>query len=291
MSKTRGPWRLLLAVVALGLAVAGFFVFIPQTKLDRSSMGHLVVAHSAGRGLPAKASLSQVVDPSTSRFQPAKVAAQRDPDHTGLYAREWYVSPSSPPEAGIVLQVLPDEATARRTEADAARSLSTKPVLTGFTSAAAQPFPVSGVAGATGQAFALSRSGSNAVVGYAYKTLFRAGRAVESELSVSADTTKSLGPIEADVQASARLIEPSVLPASFSRRHLPTTASIVYVVVALVAVVAVVLAPERVVRLVARRREHRHARAEAQARSQYLARGRRAVRGRGAPPWAQPRKR
>jgi len=233
----------------------------------------------------------QSPDASTSQFAATRQAGKRAPDQTGLYAREWYVNASSPPEAGVVLQVLPDAATAREADKQSRVRLPVKPVLTGFTSGPAQPFTVPGGSGATGAAFALSPTGSSQAVSYAYKTEFQLGRAVVSELVVAIDKTLTLGLIRSDVRASVHLLERSTIPSSFARHEHPTTASIVYIVVALVVIAAAVVLPEWTVGFLGRRREHRRLKAEAQARSQYLARGRRAVRGRGAPPWSQPRKR
>lgn len=292
MSPSLNQWRALRGGLAIALAVGGFFLFITQTTFDRSPLSRVVISRTAIPGLHGVAKLAQVVDPSKSTFGPTKQAARRDPGRTGLYAREWYVSTSGPPEAGIVLQVLPDLSTARAVGGAVRDQLSTKPVLNGYDVTSVETFSVRGVPGASGTAFAVAPTGSSgSATGYAFKAEFTLGRSVFSELAVTAEPSPSLAPITADVQASARLLEHVALPSSFAHGRVPTTASIVYGVVALVVVIAAALAPEWVVRRLARRREHRRQRAEAQARSQYLARGRRTVRGRGAPPWAQPRKR
>lgn len=287
------PWRALRAVVAAGLAVLVYFLLVPQTRVVHKELGTLMLTRTALPGVPAKPKLSEWVDPSSSTFTVTKQAGKRDPDHTGLYAREWYVSQSGPPEAGMILQLLPDTSTAQQAGDKVAGELESAPQLSGEKSGPAEPFSIPGVPGGRGAAFALSDSNvpANGVVGYAYKVEYRFDRAVVSELLADSGTTKSTRAAVTDAQRGYRLLEQREPGFSFAHQRLPVTASIVFGAVALVLVAAAVVVPELAVVLLRRRHERRMARAEARARSQYLARGRRTVGRQGAPPWSQRKRR
>lgn len=293
MPLNRNLWRAARAAVVVGLAVAGYLFFIPQTKVDRQQLGSLVISRTAVPGVPAKARVSQSVDPSRSTFSVTKAAARHDPDHTGLFAREWYVTSGAPPEAGIVIQLLPDDDSARRVAADVVKSLYTLPVLQGETARPAERFDLAGVPGGLAAAFALADSAvpAKGIVGYAYKTVYRVGRVVVTELVEDTLPRRSPGPVGADARAGRALLQREEPGFSLIRSHVPSTASIVYGVVALVVVVGAVILPEWVASYRGRRREHREQRARERDREQYLARGRRTVKRGAAPPWAQPKKR
>jgi hypothetical protein len=286
-------WRALRAVVVAGAAALVFFQLIPQTTVRHNELGSLMVTRTALRGVPAKPRLSEWVAPSSSTFDVTRQAAKRDPDHTGLFAREWYVSQNGPPEVGMVVQLLPDAATAERSVANVRSQLLAAPQLSGEKAGQAQPFPIPGVPGGRGVAFALSDSNvpANGVIGYAYKTVYRFDRAVVSALIADTGKTKSTQAAVADAQAGYRLLQEREPGFSFAHQRFPVVASIVFAVVALVVVAAAVVVPELVLVLLRRRRARRHERAQARARQQYLARGRRTVRRHGAPPWAQTKRR
>ena len=286
-------WRALRAVVATVAAAVVYFVLIPQTTVQHKELGSLMVTRTALNGVPAKAKLSEWVPPSSSTFAVTRQAAKRDPDHTGLFAREWYVSQNGPPEVGVIVQLLPDATTAEKSAGNVRSQLLTAPQLSGEKAGKAQPFSIPDVPDGRGAAFALSDTNvpANGVIGYAYKTVYRFDRAVVSALIADAGKTKSTTAAIADAQAGYRLLEQREPGFSFAHRRFPLVASIVFGVVAAVAVAAAVVVPELTLVLVRRRRERRLQRAQARARQQYLARGRRTVRRHGAPPWAQTKRR
>ncbi|MHB8681711.1 MAG: hypothetical protein ACYDA2_06420 [Acidimicrobiales bacterium] len=274
-------------------AVVVFVLVVPQTSLHRDDLGNLVLARTAEPGVPGLPSVAQSLKPSSSTVALTRAADRRDPDHTGLYAREWYVAPGAPPEVGIVVQVLPDAATAAAVERELRKGLDTEPILSGEKAQPATPVALPGVRGGAGAAFVLrdANGSSTATIGYAYKTVFAFDRVVVSELVVTVGTAEVSAPVVADARAETKLLERREPGFSFAHHHVPIVASVVFAVVALTAVAAVSFGPEAVLATVRRQRTRRHEREQRRARQQYLARGRRTVRRHKAPSWAQPRRR
>lgn len=286
-------WRIIRGTVVLALAGVGFTFLIPQTKVDRTLLSRLVISHTALPGLAGRHAISRSVSASQSSFAATRNAAKKDPDSTGIYTREWYVTTSAPPEAGLVAQVLPTAATARTVVADVDRQLSALPTLPGETASDPRPFAVPGVAGARGVSFALADSTgtSHARVGYAYKGAYRTGRVVITELAVSDRPTLDTGPVEADMRAGAALLARVEPGFTMTRTTVPVTSAAVYAAVAVVVAAGSLYAPEVAAGLLERRRERREERELRRAREQYLARGRRTVRRQRAPAWTQPKRR
>lgn len=286
-------WRVARAVAVVVLAAVGFAVFIPLSRPDGKLLAKLVIRHTALTEVPHKASLAESVPPSQSSFAVTRKAARRHPEETGLYAREWYISSSGPPEAGVVLQFLPTVSAARSVFAAVEKELLKAPSLPDETAVSPSAFAVPGVPGARGESFLLddSTASSKSPVGSSYTTAFRVGRAVVSELMVTTMVTRDTTPIVSDGQASYRLLEKDEPGFSLAVSHIPWEASVIYVGVALVVAALALLAPEWLVGSVRRRRQRHHEREVRRAREQYLARGRRTVRRQRAPAWSQPRKR
>ena len=282
--------RVLAVLVLSGI---GFAMFIPQSTPHRQLLGRLLVAHTAGPGMPAKARVSQSVPPSESTFAVTRSSARTDPNDTGLYAREWYVAANAPPETGMIVQLLPDAARARTVSAQVAKEVSTAPTLQDEAAESPESFSVSGVAGAKGYSFLLNDTAqpSKGTVGAAYKASLRVGRALVTELMVTTVPTRDLGAIRSDLRHETALLG-RVLPGfSFVRTTIPLVASIVYGAVAVVVAALAVVLPELFVTWRHRRRARRLEREQRRAREQYLARGRRTVKRQRAPAWSQPRKR
>jgi hypothetical protein len=280
-------------VAVVVVAGIGFPIFVPVTRPDGKLLGRLVISHSALSTVPRKPTLTQSVSPSQSTFAVTRKAARRDPNDTGLYAREWYISSSGPPQAGIVLQFLPTVGQARAVLADVEKQLPAPPSLPDETAVSGASFAVPGVPGARGESFLLNdtTTPSKSPVGTSYATVFRVGRAVESELIVATSAERDPQPIVADSQAEYRLLGRAEPGFSLARTHLPWASSLVFVAVTLAVAALALLAPEWLRDSVRRRRQRRHEREVRRAREQYLARGRRTVRRQKAPAWAQPRKR
>jgi hypothetical protein len=289
----RWKWRIARGVAVLVLAAVGFGVFIPQTRPDGKLLGRLVIAHTALSEVPHKAALSQSVPPSQSTFAVTRAAAKRNPDNTGLYAREWYISSSGPPEVGVVVQRLPTVAQAKAVLGDIDKQLVTAPSLPDETAVDGAAFSVPGVPGGRGESFQLndSTTASKPPVGSSYTTAYRVGQVVVSELMVTTTTRRDDTPIDADSKAGYHLLLGKEPGFSMARTRLPLEASLVYLVGALVVAALAVLAPEFTIGTLRRRRRLHQEREQRRAREQYLVRGRRTVRRRRAPAWSQPRKR
>jgi len=288
---TRG--RVLRVVVVLLLAAAGYFVFVRQSTVDRHLLARLVLTRTALSGVPAKAGLSESVLPSQSTFAVTRRAAKRHPSSTAMYAREWYVSSSGPPEAGIVLQLLPDDATASRLVAEEIAQLKRAPSFTEETPTQPETFSVAGVAGARGVSYTLddATTSAHAPVGTSYTVDYRVGRVAVSELMVSTSTTRDDAAIDKDARAGARLLAANEPGFSLMRTSWPLLASLIYAGATVVVGAGAFFGPELLAERSRRRRQHRHERELRRAREQYLARGRRTVRRQRAPAWSQPRRR
>src|SRR5579875_2622197 len=107
-------WKTLRGAVVVVAAVVLYLVLIPQTSTDRHLLATLTLTHTADKEVPKGAAVTQAVPGSSSSFAATRAAAKAHPDETSILAREWYISSSAPPEVGIVVQLLPDAATARR---------------------------------------------------------------------------------------------------------------------------------------------------------------------------------
>ena len=280
-------------VVVVVLGVAGYLAFIRQPTVDRKLLGGLVLDRTALAELPAKPALSESVPPSHSTFAITRTAARRHPAATAVFAREWYVSSSGPPEVGIVIQLLPDASTASRLRSDEVAQLKNEPSLAEETPTEPKRFSVAGVPGARGVSYILDDATTSAhpPVGTSYTVVLQVGRTVTSELMVTTSTIRDDAIIDEDVRAAARLLDKTEPGFSMVRTTWPLVASLVYVGVTLVAAAAAFLGPEVLVDSTRRRRQLRHAREERRDREQYLARGRRTVRRQRAPAWTQPRRR
>jgi hypothetical protein len=293
--KLMGGWRtrVLRAVVVLVLAGIGYVLFIPQSQVDRQLLGNLVITRTTLPGVPHKAKLEQSVKPSQSSFAVTRKAGRENPDETGVYAREWYVSSAAPPEVGVVLQLLPTESQAHALLPAVVAQLHTAPQLSGETASAPESFSIPGVPSARGESYLLSDSSTSPPkpVGSAYTDVFQHDRAVVSELMVSTSATRDTSAAVADALAETRLLEQNLPGFSMVTTTYPLTATAVYAAVTVVLAAAALLLPEFVVAQLERRRERRDERARRREREQYLARGRRTVRRQRAPAWSQHRRR
>jgi len=274
--------------VVVVLAVVVYLLVIPTSQKNEDLLGRLVIGRSSAPGVPSKPSGSQAVPPSTSTFGPVKQAAKGHPGQTGIYEREWDVTASAPPEAGLILEYLPDDSSAAATEAVVRQKvLSKAPTSNGETSSAPKRFAIPGVAGATAVSYALTDAATKKPAGFSYATDFRSGRAVVDELMVTTSASRSTAAAIEDAQAEHALLLREAPGFSLSPTRYPTVASIVFVIIALLVVLAAYFGPELAVSARDRQRAHREAKHQEQIRSQYRARGRRAVARHRAPAWRQ----
>ena len=286
-------WRIIRAVVLLALAGVVYSVWIPQTRADRTLLSRLVILHTALPGLQTRHEVSQSVPSSQSAFAATRKAAKSQPDATGIYTREWYVGANAPPEAGLVAQLLPTAATAQTVLQDVLTQLSALPTLSGETASAPKAFSAPGVVGGRGVSFALadSTTTSKATIGYAYKSAYRVGRVVITELAVSDKAVLDPGPIRDDMRVGADLLARVEPGFTMVRTTVPVLATALYAGIALLLAAASLFAPEVAAGMLERRRERHRERELRRSREQYLARGRRTVKRQRAPAWSQPKRR
>jgi hypothetical protein len=278
--------RALRAAVVVILAVIGYFLFIRTSRADPQLLSRLVISHtSVPRLQHREAVVSRSVPPSGSSFAVVRQSAKKNPNETGLYEIEWEVSASSPPQAGILLSLLPTDADATRAFHDSVKLLSSTPKLENATGSKPTPFPVPSVPGARASSSHLSSSGKS--VGYSYGIDVHSGRAVASIFVVTSDTTFSPSAAIKDAQNEYSVLVSNEPGFSLVQTVTPLVATIVYVAVAAVIAVGAFFVPEWAMRTRRRRRERHAQRERDRQRSQYRARGRRAVQRHKAPAWRQ----
>ncbi|MHB8438339.1 MAG: hypothetical protein ACYDD4_04160 [Acidimicrobiales bacterium] len=290
--------RILRAAVLVAAAVVVYLLVIPVHTPRPNTLGRLVIGHPTLSSLHAQVAHSQAVPTADSNFAGTRKAGKDSPDSTGVYERAWYVSTSGPPEAGIVVQLLPDAATAQSVERAAAANVRTAPKLQEESAGLPTSFRVPGVPGITAEAFVLhdATKASAPVVGYAYQTSLRVDNAVVSELVVSTDSSLSTGAARSDAKAEFALLQ-RVLPGfSLSETSYPWLATLVVALIAVAVVALALVAPEWAVAAVRRRREKHAIREEQRRRAEYRARGRRVAKRQRQPAWlstprARPRRR
>jgi hypothetical protein len=278
------------AVVVI-LAVAGFFVFIRASHVDRKLLGNLVVHQTSIHGLKPRPKLASSIALSTSSFKIVKQSTKTDPDATGIYEIEWTSSTKADLDAGILLQLLPDPASAHKALIDSEKQFGTKPQLSGETVSAGTAFSVPGVPAAHADSYAMKASATGKSSGYAYTVVFQQGRAVATELVESSDTKRSVEGAASLAHAEDALLVRAGPGFSMLRTTTPVVASVVFIAIALMIAVGAFFVPEWALEAWARRRAHQEAKARERARSQFQARGRRAVRRHRAPAWRQPGRR
>jgi hypothetical protein len=278
--------RLLRVALVVVLAVAGYFLFIRTSRADPQSLSRLVISRTSVVGLRNRApTRSTSVPPTGSDFAVVQQAAKSQPNETGLYEIEWQVSPSSPPQSGVLLTYVPDSSTAKKTFDASVKLLSTGPKLQNETASKPTPFAVPSVPGARASASQLSSSGKP--VGYSYEVDLYFGRAVASNLVLTSYTSFSPAAAIKDAQNEYAVLEAQEPGFSMTTTKTPLVSTIIYVVVALLIALGAFFVPEWAIEMTHRRRERHQERERERQRSQYRARGRRAVQRHKPQAWRQ----
>jgi hypothetical protein len=277
---------LLRVAVVVVLAVVGYFLFIRTSRSDPQQLSRLVISRTSVPGLRDRApTRSTSVPPTGSDFAVVQQAAKSQPNETGLYEIEWQVSPSAPPQSGVLLTYVPDSSTAKKTFDASVKLLSTGPKLQNETASKPTPFAVPSVPGARASASQLSSSGKP--VGYSYEVDLYFGRAVASNLVLTSNTTYSPAAAIKDAQNEYAVLQAQEPGFSMTTTKTPLISTIIYVVVALLIAVGAFFVPEWAVEMTHRRRERHQERERERQRSQYRARGRRAVQRHKPQAWRQ----
>jgi len=164
----------------IGLATLGYFVLIPHTVVDRSTMSALSVSETGLPGISPKPKAERTAAGSSSTFPALKRAVAEDPDATGVYEVQWRGSTSSQRSAVLAIQLVPNQATAASLEEEARKQYSSPDALKGSSYRYAGHFPT-GVEGAMGSTFA----GTSDTSARAYVEVLRVGRVVVIEFVAS----------------------------------------------------------------------------------------------------------
>jgi hypothetical protein len=279
-------------VVVLALALAGFLLVIRSTHADHGLLGNLVIRRISISVLPSRPAYASSIPASDSPFKIIKDAAKKDPNRTGLYEKEW-VTPSDKTgnlEAGVLVQLLPDSKTAGEVFTKSKKQFVTSPSLTGQTVSVGIPFSIPSVPGAFAEWHAMTSSSTNKSDGYAYTAVFQMNRVVVGEV-LAFPTLRPLSDTTKIAEAEYALLVRGEPGFSMLRTTFPVLASVIWWVVAALVAAATFFVPEWAPGMLQRRHASHVAKELDRARSQYRARGRRAVRRHRAPAWRQPGRR
>jgi len=270
-------------IAVLGLATAGFFVFIPLHRIEPARMSALMPS-SPPRGFDTKPAIAS--PEKTSTFAAVTAAAKKDPGSTGTYTVEWTkplpAAAGSPSNSGgnntvtLVLSLLPTPAEADTTQKEALTAYlgakSQQSQYYKFASTVAVKFPP----GARESWFKPTTPAPPlAVEAFAYS---RAQVVVFSAVEAGSPTgapSKAASPAAAESAAQAtaaseyRLLARRLGAFSLRTTTWPPTATAVYWVVTAALVAAVVFLPVAV----RKSREHRRRAREETRRRQLQSRG------------------
>ncbi|MGA2037082.1 MAG: hypothetical protein ABSH04_05800 [Acidimicrobiales bacterium] len=287
------PFRLARVAVVIVLAVAGYLLFMRPSHVERRLVGNLVIHRISLPGLPSRPGLADSISPSTSPFTVVKQAAKTNPTRTGLYEVEWAntKNTASVTEAGILLQLLPDSKRADTALTASVAQFITKPTLSGQTLSAGTPFSIPSVPQAHAESHTMTATSTGKADGYAYIVAFRVDRAVVAEVVTSPDMTRSTSGASSMAQAENALLRRAEPSFSMVRTTTPVVASVIFAVVTVLVCAGAFFLPEWAPDALHRRRAQREIKERERARSQYRARGRRAVRRHRAPAWRHPGRR
>ena len=285
-------FRLARVVVVLVLALAGFLLVVRSTHADHDLLGNLVIRRISISALPSRPAFTSSIPASDSPFKVIKDAGKKDPDRTGLYEKEWATSTNKTGnlEAGLLVQLLPDSKTAGEVFTKSKKQFVTSPSLTGQTVSAGTAFSIPSVPGAFAEWHAMTSSSTNKSDGYAYTAVFRVNRVVVGEV-LAFPTLRPLSDTTKMAQAEHALLVRSEPSFSMLRTTTPVLASVIWWLAAVLVAAAAFFVPEWAPDMLERRRSSHAAKELERARSQYRARGRRAVRRHRAPAWRQPGRR
>jgi hypothetical protein len=282
--------RLARVVVVVVLAVAGYLLFIRTPHVEHQLLRNLMVHRLSVHGLPAAPSIARSASPSTISVPVLRQAAKTDPDHTGVYELAWGLAKKPNAGLGMVLELLPDARDARTAFGTNVKVYVTNLQVSGSTLSERETFSIPSLPQARAESYAVASSATKAAAGYVYAVVFRMDRAVVVELMRSLGTRSTSDAISVTTAEHAVLqrAEPGF---SMVRTPTPVVASVVFWVVAILVAAAAFFVPEWAPDALSQRRARHKAKELENARSQYRARGRRAVRRHRAPAWRQPRRR
>jgi hypothetical protein len=261
-------WPQVAAVALLGLAAAGYAVFVPVTRVNDARLGRLVV-NSAGGGLGVRPSTRGAMSQGQIPFPVARQAARRQPRQAGAYSEQWTGKGPAITGAGVFLALLPSPADAARVRAQAVSQYLDASTLKRQGYTVLQRFSVPGVAGAAGDTFAASASAKSATAA----VVVTDRRTVTVIFMEGRPAAARAGAVNLARRESA-LIGQRLPAFSLVGTTVPLVASVVYWVVAGAIVTGVAAGPG----LVRRRRRRREAARQEAMRRGRLVRGKKVAR-------------
>lgn len=292
MTITRPRARTIASAGLLVVALVGYLVFVSSTKADTTRISGLVITQPPVKGLKPLKNGRRSVPASSMPFAAATKAAKLHPDQTGAYATAWQApapgkgkasSSSSSLSANLLVELLPDTATATKVRREAVHSYTDTKALAKSSLAIASRFSVKGVPGSTGVMFTSTRPGASPTTA-GYAVAFQFQRAVVVDFVQAPTSGGGVPDSSAIARSEYRLLHAAEPGFSLSVTSRPALPSLIYWIVA----VAVASLPLLVPWWVRWRRERRAARRDARALYEVRSRGHKAVRRHRSPAWARP---
>jgi hypothetical protein len=266
--------RLSIAIVVVVLAAVGYALFIPVKVLHPNLLGRLIVPQTNIPTISATPTFAADLPISSTSLKGLQTAAVSSPGETGNYASDWFAGNSSGSSATLQIALVPTASEAKTVLGQAAAEDIDAAALKAGNHKLQTSFTADGGNGVTyltPQAKKSNGTQGPPVPGAQLDAQFR--RVVLRETLSGAVATKAnlLGLAGREITLLRR-VEPTF--PSIQTTELPLTASIVYIVVALLLAAGLALTPDWV-RAVRARRQAQH---EARMRRQYSTRGSKALR-------------
>jgi len=266
--------RAAIALVALALAIVGYFLIVPNTFINSDLLGRLVLANTGLKGVAAAPTYSAPLPTVSSPLSALTAAAAENPGTAGSYARNWFGPLSTGNSVDLSAELLPTRQVALTTQSEAgvqdigAAALKTAlhtvtarftvPGGTAVTYTTPRPVPKSGPQGPPVPGAAADFSFGRVVI--------------RMTMTGPVSTRPSLvGVVDRQLTLLKR-VEPNF--PTLSVTSYSTIKSIVYWVIAILLIVALALVPDWVRRVRAQRR----ARELARQRRQVTVRGSKALK-------------
>lgn len=282
--------RLARGLVVLVAAAVCWALFVADQHVDTGRMAMLAVRDPHLPGIRSKPVAGRVLPASASTVAVIRTAERSDPAHTGIYEIGWEATGANPTSTnvGLLVQLVPDTATARTVLTDVEHQYGRTRTVSGDTYTQAATFAVPGVPGARGITYAITGSGSTGG-GTAEVVSFRVGRVVVLELVQTTGTAFGAPQAVALARREAAHLGAAGTDLSLAVTTRPLGWSIGLAAGSLAVAGAVVVLPEWVMARHERRARRAVRRAEERARAERLARGRRSVSRHRTPSWQRQR--
>src|ERR1700674_3024979 len=112
--------RSVIALAALAIAIAGYFLIVPDKTIQSGLLSRLLVASTGVRGIAATPTYDAPLPTASSPFAAVSAAAEKNPASTGSYARNWFGPTSSGMSIDLSVNLLPTDSVALTAQSEAA---------------------------------------------------------------------------------------------------------------------------------------------------------------------------